>query len=188
MGNKPTKVDNDFHDKEEVAWHEAGHATVAAVICRTKQNGGIVTTLIYPNNGEVTERGRSWLGQVRYTITGLSASDKAVISVAGVVAEVLLDDDQIDSYDIITHWKYKEIEPSPADLRTIPRTWKARTAAVERALGLLREHRALLEAVVARLLRKGVVPNTVLQKFVKRFGNPSHQANGKRQKKRSLTK
>ncbi len=188
MDDKTPIEDDNCRDKESAAVHEAGHATVAAVFCWREGKGrsirldepvaglsevclGRVAAHIRRTQTNDPMCEKTWVGSTTHWEMDLDVSDKATINVAGIVAECLVEDDQVEADEIVDYWESEVIEPSDTDYKGIPDSWEARSAAVERALRLLREHSALLKAVAAELVRSEAVTDGVLKALLERFGN-----------------
>lgn len=172
-------------DNNMVAVHEAGHATVAAVQCwihgKSKTHPvemlaheaievqlGWVSAEIQPTptNNAVDEK--TWTGSTNYGLMDLDESDRAIISVAGIVAECLHSEKDINAATIVDYWEEGVIEPSPTDYTGIPDSGKDRLTAVERALDLLRENNELWNAIVAELKQNEFITNGILKNLVER--------------------
>lgn len=174
---------DDERDKHAAAVHEAGHATVAAVLCwihgRSQtvplpepvagmsevQIGGVVTEIRRTETSDPMYE-KTWVGSTSHYRMDLDEPDKATINVAGMVAECHFDDEEVEAASIIEEWQFQVIEPSDTDYAGIPDSWDDRSAAVEGALTLLRDHRKLWKAVVAHLVQNEAISGGVLKDLV----------------------
>jgi hypothetical protein len=138
------------HDKRKAAIHEAGHATIAALL-RIPMSAWLKEN---PTSDPLEEK--TWVGSMSWYQSDLNDLDKATIAVAGRVAEYLADDEELDADSFIQVWEEGEDDGwSPTDLQSIPKSWKRRRCAVERALELLCGGRELFSAIMSELMEKG---------------------------------
>lgn len=177
--------DDDDRDKYLAAIHEAGHATVAAVLCWSLgrsltlplptpvagmtevQLGGVEAHI---RRTETTDPmyEKTWVGSTTHFQINLDKREKATINVAGMVAECLYEDDNIEATSIIDDWQMEVLEPSDTDYTGLPDAWEDRMSAVENALALLRRHDDLWHAVITQLVENELITNGELKKLATR--------------------
>lgn len=145
-------------DRRETAIHEAGHLTVAAA------------EFIY---GSASIHPRE-VADMEEKLTGgyfrsFHAVQSAAVSVAGVVAECLEEEEKIEARDILD-WIYMEaVIPSTTDFQGIPDNYNDRLAAIESALATLRKYRSFFNWAVSELITSGTITNGMTQDEWNRF-------------------
>jgi hypothetical protein len=177
-------TDYNERDKHMAAVHEAGHATVAAVLCwihgrsqtiplpetvpgMTHVESGVVWAEIRRTETSNPAYERTWSGSTSHGNMNLSELDQATICVAGIVAEHLDEEEDVCREWIIDFWEDQTIKPSDTDYAGIPDAWDVRSQAVDRALDLLRKHRKLYNAVVDELTQNEDITAGELEDLVK---------------------
>lgn len=175
--------DDDTIDRRRAAEHEAGHATVAGILCWklgksqsiplpeaineiTELELGTVEANLQRTETSDPTLEKTWVGSTTYARMDLNELDKAMICVAGFVAEHLVDDDDISSGEIVESWEWQISEPSDTDYSGIPDSWEVRRTAVEQALQLLKGHRTLFDLVVRELERNELITNGQLKALI----------------------
>ena len=175
--------DDDTIDRRRAAEHEAGHATVAGVLCWkfgksqsiplpepindiTEVQLGSVEAYLQRTETSDPKFEKTWVGSTTYRHMDLNELDKATICVAGCVAEHLVDDEGISSGEIVEFWELQISEPSDTDYSGIPDSWEVRRTAVEQALQLLKDHRTLFDLVVRQLERNKLITNGELKALI----------------------
>jgi hypothetical protein len=144
------------HEKAKAAAHEAGHAAVAAA------RGAHVRAWLERNkSGDPDEK--AWFGHTAMVpriawrdgapvLADDSALCDAIYGVSGMVAEELYDDPETEPTGIMDSWELGDITPSPSDLSVCPADWQERSKAVQDAVNLLRQHKALFDRIMSELL------------------------------------
>jgi hypothetical protein len=132
-----------YQDKVGAAHHEAAHIVVAAVLDGVYCGGHI----FHRSNGG-NESLKEWGGQVRQFVGRFSPA----ASVAGIVAECLAHEPDVETDQIIDYLESECVIPSKTDLRDIPESREERWSAVEQALKTLRENEPLFRQVVTAFL------------------------------------
>src|SRR5262249_11675016 len=143
MPMSPTELAK--HDKRMAAIHEAGHATVGVALgcfgeawLRRNESGGLEE--------------KCWVGSYMWPTGQLKRAKKAVVGVAGMVAEALAEEPECSEENILDWWESEVYCPSPTDLASIPRGTVARFRAVRQAVHILREKQSLFELIVSHII------------------------------------
>ena len=151
------------HDKRNAANHEAGHATVAAVLGRIgsawlvpNERGGVEEkcwfgTFLY----EVLQMVRDRAGAIRFK--RLDRTKTGVVGVAGMVAEEMESAPYLIPEEVTELWEQELISPSERDLLMAPKTWPARRKAVLKAAHILKEQRALFTQIATELIENDFI-------------------------------
>jgi hypothetical protein len=143
-------------DKRKTAVHEAGHATVAAAMGLRVRAWLIRTNTVRPLDEKI------WVGKAQGRLNPVS-------SVAGMVAEKLDADPDVQTWEIIQEWEEAGDEDaglSPTDMELVPQDWESRTALVESALAILREQKRLFDWLVSELVEHECVTDGMVADFI----------------------
>ena len=152
-------------DKRNAAIHEAGHLTVALAL---KVRG---RAWIFPSATHDMMAEKLWVGKFQaMTCQGVS---RPVICIAGVVAECLADDPQIEATEIVDFIDCGIVTPSPTDMMGIS---VVSEEIVSTALELCRENKTFFDWAVAKLIRDESVTDGMAGDYFHSLGC-SHQFN-----------
>lgn len=129
-------------DKWRAAVHEAGHATVAC-----EKGMAWVRAWLYPNEGDWHGNfEKSWLGKMSW-MRAPGDVHGGVIGVAGIVAEALYENPDVDASEIMDDWEWGNLAPSETDMASITDDESGRFDLVDEALGILRNQKRLFDAI-----------------------------------------
>ncbi len=149
-------------EKINAAWHEAGHLVVCAI-----HHGHMARGHIWFESNKGDESLSEWRGQCE----GVMPSPE--VGVAGIVAELMHEDADICSFEIMNYWDLDVIRPSDSDMKSIPDSEPAREAAIETALTILRANFPLLQEVAGLLADTedghGVITDGMMKECIERF-------------------
>lgn len=171
MTKKSMTLDEiDLYEKRSAAIHEAGHVTVAAsffrycgAFIRREGNGGDETL-------------HKWIGQAvtGRECHGLEPMKKAAVGIAGITAECLMEDEELDGFTLVDYIDSDAIAPSPTDWVAMkyigtPDEYDCgkMESAADTAIAAIKAHRALFDWVRAQLLDEGTVSDGMVEDFVR---------------------
>jgi len=153
-----------YFQREEIKWrdkwrsaaHEAGHATVAY-----DKGMAFVRAWLYRNEGADLLEETTWLGQASWLRTRDHAHE-GVIGVAGIVAEAMHINPDVDASEIMDDWYWSNLMPSETDMASIPDDESERLDLVDEALGILRSQKRLFDAIKRHLFCNEILSDGML--------------------------
>jgi hypothetical protein len=101
---------------------------------------------LYFESKEGNDDNKEWRGKFQL-IDGLNAA----IGVAGMIAELIVDDHNVTADELIDFWQYEVQIPSPTDLLHVPESWEERLVVVKESLSILRRNEQFHNRVVEHL-------------------------------------
>jgi len=138
----------ELHDKRQSAIHEAGHTVIGTV------HGSLYSPWLERSGTSNSRLEKTWIGHADNVLGGSDERVRALIGVAGAVADSLDLDPDITAQEIVERWECDPNSgPSPADRSIISSGgWERRLEAVATVRAILAEHWQFLESIVVELI------------------------------------